>query len=151
MIRLEGNLLDPLIMKNGLRQGCCMAPLLFNLYLAVVIDCWQNRVKNNPGVGINLQHKYDGKLFRKYTKNTSERRILECLFADDGALLATSREGAEKAAQKFQDVCKSFSLTVNISSTSQQPGRQQLKTMLRCKLLAGQSRGLITSLTLDPS
>ena len=63
---------------------------------------------------ISLKHKYDGKLFRR---NASSTRILECLFADDGALLATSREGAEKATQEFQNVCKNFGLTVNISKT----------------------------------
>ena len=109
--------LDPLTVTNGLRQGCCMASVLFNLYLTVVIERWQGKVKDHPDIGISLKHKYDGKLFRRYTRNASSTRILECLFADDGALLATSREGAEKAAQEFQNVCKNFGLTVNISKT----------------------------------
>ena len=116
-IQLNGDLLDPFTVANGLRQGCCIAPTLFNLYLAVVIERWQDRVKDHPGIGVNLQYKFDGKLFRRYTRNASEKRVLECLFADDGALLATSREGAEKAVQEFQEVCKSFGLTVNIAKT----------------------------------
>ena len=31
-IKLDGNTLDPIAVENGLRQGCCMAPVLFNLY-----------------------------------------------------------------------------------------------------------------------
>ena len=31
-IRLEGTLLEEIDVENGLRQGCCMAPVLFNLY-----------------------------------------------------------------------------------------------------------------------
>ena len=38
-------------------------------------------------------------MFRRYTRNASEKKVWECLFVDDGALLATSREGAEKAVQ----------------------------------------------------
>ena len=116
-IRLDGNLLDPLKVENGLRQGCCMAPVLFNLYTCLVIECWQARVRDVPGVGISLKHKYDGKLFRRYTRNASERKLLECLFADDGAILASSRAGAERAVTEFQSVCQSFGLTVSISKT----------------------------------
>ena len=34
-IRLDGALLDEFSAENGLRQGCCMAPVLFNLYTLV--------------------------------------------------------------------------------------------------------------------
>ena len=51
-IRLGENLLDPLTVTNGLRQGCCMAPVLFNLYLTVVIERWQGKVKDHPDIGI---------------------------------------------------------------------------------------------------
>ena len=30
-IHLDGELLDEISVENGLRQGCCMAPVLFNL------------------------------------------------------------------------------------------------------------------------
>ena len=116
-IRLDGNFLDPFEVENGLRQGCCMAPVLFNLYLSAVIECWQARVRDVPGVGINLKHKFDRKLFRRYTRNAAERKILECLFADDGAILASTREGAERAICEFQSVCHQFGLTVSISKT----------------------------------
>ncbi len=59
-------------MDNGLRQGCCMAPVLFNLYTCLMLECWQGKVERVPGVSINLEYKYDGKLFRRYTRNASE-------------------------------------------------------------------------------
>ena len=80
-IQLEGNLLDPLEVDNCLRQGCCMAPVLFNLYLCLVIECWQTRVRDIPGVGVNLKYKFDGKLFGRDTRNALDRKPLECLFA----------------------------------------------------------------------
>ena len=94
-----------------------MAPMLFNQYLAIVVKRWRDRVKDHPGIGVNLPYKLDGKFFRRYTRNASEKKVWECLFADDGALLATSREGAEKAVQEFQEVGKSFGLIVNIAKT----------------------------------
>ena len=35
-IKLNGTLLEPISVDNGLRQGCCMAPVLFNLYTCFV-------------------------------------------------------------------------------------------------------------------
>ena len=43
-IRLDGALLEEFSVENRLRQGCCMAPVLFNLYTYLVIECWQARV-----------------------------------------------------------------------------------------------------------
>lgn len=37
-IRLDGELLKDITVENGLRQGCCMAPVLFNLYSCVVLE-----------------------------------------------------------------------------------------------------------------
>ena len=116
-IRMDGELLEDIRVENGLRQGCCMAPVLFNLYTTLVIERWQDRVAGNEGVGIRLRFKMDEKLFRRYTKNASEQKISECLFADDGGLLASSRSGAEIAAIAYQETSGKFGLTVNINKT----------------------------------
>ena len=116
-IRMDGELLEDIRVENGLRQGCCMAPVLFNLYTTLAIERWQDRVAGNEGVGITLRFKMDEKLFRRYTKNASEQKISECLFADDGALLASSRSGAEAAAIAYQETSRKFGLTVNINKT----------------------------------
>ena len=52
----------------------------------------------NEGVGVTVKYKYDQELFRQYTRNACERRVTECQFADDSALLASTRSGAENAA-----------------------------------------------------
>ncbi len=45
----------------------------------------------------NLKYKYDEKLFRRYTRNVMEGMLTECLFADDGAILASTTSGVERA------------------------------------------------------
>ena len=75
------------------------------------------RLEEVEGVGVDLHFKYDEKLFRRYTRNAQVRMLTECLFADDGALLATSRSGMERAVQEFREVGAQFGLTVSVQKT----------------------------------
>ena len=118
-IRLGGKTLEEITVENGLRQGCCMAPVLFNLYMCLAVERWLERVEGEDGVGITVKYKMDGKLFRRYTRNSCERRIAECQFADDSALLASTRSGAVKTAIEYQRTGRDFGLTVSIPKTKQ--------------------------------
>ena len=86
-IRLDGSGLEQFEVSNGLRQGCCMAPVLFNLFSYLVIERWRASLEEVEGVGVDLHFKYDKKLFCRYTRNVQVRLLTECLFADYGALL----------------------------------------------------------------
>ena len=67
-VRLDGVLLEEISVQNGLRQDCCMAPVLFNLYTCLAVEKWQERLDGVAGVGITVKYKYDEKLFRRYTR-----------------------------------------------------------------------------------
>ena len=124
-IRLDGSLLEQIDVQNGLRQGCCMAPVLFNLFTCLVVERWQARVEGADGVGIKLNYKYNQKLFRRYIRNADVSMLTECLFADDGALLASTRSGAERAMSEYQRTCSNFGLTVSNPKTKHMvTGRQ---------------------------
>ena len=116
-IRLNNDTLEPIDVNNGLRQGCTMAPVLFNLYSCLVIERWNERVRDLDGVGAYLRYKYDKKLFRRYTKNADEVEVNECQFADDAALLATTKRGAELAATEYMRVAGDFGLSLSIPKT----------------------------------
>ena len=56
-IQLYGTLLEDI--DYGLRQGCCIAPALFNLYscLLLVVERWIVRTDSVEGVGVLMRHK----------------------------------------------------------------------------------------------
>ena len=59
-----------------------MAPVLFNLFMCAVVERWKVRAQEVDEVGgVRLLYKYDGKLFRRYTKNACVRELTECQFA----------------------------------------------------------------------
>lgn len=133
-ISLDGKLSEEFDVENGLRQGCCMAPVLFNLYSGLMMECWHERVRHTEGVGVSLKYKMDGKLFRRYTRNAMERELTTCMFADDSALLASTKEGSEKAVQVFNSTSSDFGLTMSIPKT---------KHMVTGRAVLDQDKGLI--------
>ena len=116
-ICLDGTMVEEIEVQNGLRQGCCMAPVLFNLYTCLAVERLLVRVEDTEGVSITIKYKQDKKLFRRYTKNACERKITKCQVADDAAVLSSSRSGAEKAAMEYQQTNSDFGLTVSIPKT----------------------------------
>ena len=51
--------------------------------------------------------------------------LRECMFADDGALLTSSRAGMETAVSEYQNTCSKFGLTVSLPKTKHMvSGRQ---------------------------
>ena len=61
-----------------------MVPVFFDLYTCLLIEQWLAKVEGDVGVGIQLKLKMDKKLFCRYTRNAEQRKVTECLFADDG-------------------------------------------------------------------
>ena len=101
-------------MENGVRQGCCLASVLFNLYTCLEMVRWTARADSAEGVSITVRYKHDEKLFMRYTRNGKQRRITMCLFADDMPFLASIRSGAERATQEYQQTNDCINLTLSI-------------------------------------
>ena len=78
---------------------------------------WLDKVSETDDAGTHVLYKLDQRLFRRYTRNASEVNILKGQFADDVALLATTREAADQAIKTYGDVATSFGMTVSLQKT----------------------------------
>ena len=116
-VRVDGELLEEFEVTNGLRQGCTMAPILFNLYACVVAERWVERVKEITDVGTLILCKQDNRLFRSSTRNAREVLLQKGEFADDVVLLACSRVAACAAIRVYVEVANSLGLTVSFPKT----------------------------------
>ena len=58
-VRVESSSTDSFELKNGLRQGCSLAPTLFNIYYSAVIANWRER---SSTAGVNVRFKHGRKL-----------------------------------------------------------------------------------------
>ena len=116
-VRVNGEMSKKINVENGLRQGCTLTPVLFNLYACLVVERWISWVSEVDGAGTYLRFKFDQRLFRRSTRNAQESQITDGQFADDGALLATSRAGAEHILWEYMDVAGAFGLLVSLVKT----------------------------------
>ena len=62
--------------KNGVRQGCTLAPSLFNIYFSAMVACWRARC---PEAGVTVRYKHGRKLVgdRTAKSHLSKVRITE--------------------------------------------------------------------------
>ena len=54
VVRVGDDVTDNIKVTNGLRQGCTLAPTLFNLYFNDMVACWRARC---PQVGVTIRYK----------------------------------------------------------------------------------------------
>ena len=94
---------------SGLRQGCTIAPTLFNM----VINYWRDRCQP---FGIDILYKC-GKLVGEKTRRPSTANITELLFADDAAAVSNTRQYIKRAAAILEEVTSQWGLTISFPKT----------------------------------
>ena len=81
----------------GVRQGCNLSPVLFNIYLNELAK----QIENSPAPGRKLQ----------------DTEIKCLLYADDLVLLSLIREGLQQHSSQLEKYCQTWTLTVNQPKT----------------------------------
>ena len=93
-----------------------MAPVLFNLFAAAVMERWHARLDELGITGFPMKFSLDGQLFKRSTRG-SPLLLRDGEFADDAVLFAKSHANAGTVLQAFVDVGAAFGLTVNMIKT----------------------------------
>ena len=69
------------------------------------------------GIGTHILYKLDQQLFRTKTTGACQGHHTECQFADDIALLASTRKAAEETCRIYQSAVTDFGLTMSVQRT----------------------------------
>lgn len=116
-VRSNGELSDEFNVSNGTKQGCVLAPVLFAIYFAFMLDIALKDLSEGIDIqfrtsgGIHNQQRFKGKSFVK------EQLIRDLLFADDCALASHSIENIQTIVDSFSTAAKAFGLTISIKKT----------------------------------
>lgn len=103
----------------GVKQGCVLAPILFNTYLIAVTHNYYQQT--SPDHGINIKHRFDGSLFnlRRFNARTKcqNTAILELQYADDAAAIAKEPTHLQEQLSILNEAYRRAGLQVNITKT----------------------------------
>lgn len=103
--------------SNGVKQGCVLAPVFFNVFFMHMLSHADRDVKK----GVYIQYRLDGSLFdvRRLSAKTkcSEDLLQEAPFANDCALVAHDRADLQRTLYSFSEASKLFGLTKSIGKT----------------------------------
>jgi hypothetical protein len=109
----------PFEIKGGVRQGCNIAPLLFNIFLDFVAKQAASQfTSNGRKAGVSFKFSFEGKPFSASAEGVGDLEILAILmYADDMALVAEDDEQLNHQIQVLEAVTKRWGLTINVRKT----------------------------------
>ena len=108
---------------QGLRQGCVLSPLLFNILFAVVIIVVLQRFAEDPLIVSDLMclddapKAKDGRLRKEGTLEMVRRAVWGMLYVDDAGVVPTSPRELTRMMGVIVVTCQEFRLTVSPKKT----------------------------------
>ena len=114
VVRVKDTFTEPFDVLNGLKQGCVLAPFLFNLFFDQVIHTALSGYEGD----VQLNYKIDGKLFRRSgCKLPLKMTITELRFADDLMATCHSQLLLQDFINRFTKAAKTWGLEVSTTKS----------------------------------
>ena len=115
----QGERSEPFDVNAGVRQGCVIAPVVFNLFIAGVFHC--ARLGMNPQDSVGVNYRLDGSLFnlRRLQARTkiSHDSIVDMQYADDSAVVSHSALGLQRNINAMHTAYERPGLEINTAKT----------------------------------
>ena len=114
-----GLLSDPFEVTVGVKQGCVLAPTIFNLYLSAITLLARYNLSTDDGITIN--YRLDGSIFNlrrlKATTKTNTMHLFDLQYADDAAYTAPTCISLQNSIDIYESSYSAAGLQVNAIKT----------------------------------
>ena len=102
-----GESTKPVLVTNGVKQGCVLAPALFSMFSAMLTEAFSDNSDR-----ILIKFRTDSKLFNLRRLHAKSKVKMDCvrdlLFADDCAVNASSEPEMQKSMDKSSSACNAL-------------------------------------------
>ena len=110
---------DWFLMEQGLREGCVLSSLLFNIFFAAVLAVVLQWFSEDPAILAELVHlkELPTSIGPEPAMNYARRAVWGMLCVDDACIASRSPQELAKMAEVIVEVCRAFALTVSVKKT----------------------------------
>jgi len=113
-VRAYGQLSEPFSINNGVRQGCVLAPALFNLFLDHVV----NQALKDSNEGVTIRYTTNGVLHIEHRRPNELFDLVQLLlYADDMAIVCDSADGLTRLVTSLDNVTQAWHLDISQKKT----------------------------------
>ena len=105
--------------EQGLRQGCLLSPLMFNIFFAAMLNVVLQRFSEEPAILAELVHLKEPStsMGPEPAMDCARRAVWGMLYADEACIVSRSPQGLAKMMGVIVEVCRAFALTVSVKKT----------------------------------
>ena len=105
--------------EQGLRQGCVLSPILFDIFFAAVLNVVLQRFSEDPAILAELVYLKEPStsIEPEPAMDYVRRAVWGMLYADDACIVSRSPQGLAKMMEVIVEVCRAFALTVSAKKT----------------------------------
>lgn len=97
-VKTQNTFSEPFRVTKGLKQGCCLSPTLFKIYIQEALQKWRQKCS---GMGIKVGNEYLSTLF----------------FADDQIIIANCEEDIDYMLRKLKEEYDLAGMKMNVAKT----------------------------------